>query len=293
MNRKWILAAAIAAVALAPISGPAPAQAELFGGMLGSLVANARKACPTAVEKAMETLELESVDKPAPKDAKKIKPGELKALGAALSVQAAANLTKNKKPLADTVCDNNWDNAKWAAAAYLRQLTRFKGFDANKVPSQPKECAALVGKAVDDLYGVPAGFGSNFFGLPEEAEAPPVGSALTGTGLAAAVKKAATAMKKAESERAARDKPPAKAEIAKACTAAKHKVVLAAARVPTMATAPNVCAERLKVAAGALRINAKFANENDIGVACKRANNRPALATSNFLQRFLKTYNIK
>lgn len=39
--------------------------------------------------------------------------------------------------------------------------------------------------------------------------------------------------------------------------------------------------------------NPKFANEHDIGVACMKAKGCPALASRDFLDRFVTAYNIK
>lgn len=55
------------------------------------------------------------------------------------------------------------------------------------------------------------------------------------------------------------------------------------------ATCENALAEISKV----LQLNQKFANAHDVGVACSKASNKPAVATRNFLDRFVKTYKIE
>ena len=53
------------------------------------------------------------------------------------------------------------------------------------------------------------------------------------------------------------------------------------------------CENALAEISKGLRINQKFANAHDIGVACNKAGNKPAVAARNFLDRFVKTYKIE
>ena len=55
----------------------------------------------------------------------------------------------------------------------------------------------------------------------------------------------------------------------------------------------KTCVGKLTSVTKQLRINAKFANANDIATACKIAKGKPALATRNFTTRFVKSAGIK
>lgn len=57
---------------------------------------------------------------------------------------------------------------------------------------------------------------------------------------------------------------------------------------PAEAAAASRCPVALRSVARILHINAKFANDHDIGVACNKAKGRGALASRNFLDRFVK-----
>jgi len=62
---------------------------------------------------------------------------------------------------------------------------------------------------------------------------------------------------------------------------------------PAPAKLAKSCPGRLAAVAKTLRINPKFANKKDILTACKRAKGKPALASRNFLGRFVKVAKLK
>jgi hypothetical protein len=62
---------------------------------------------------------------------------------------------------------------------------------------------------------------------------------------------------------------------------------------PAPAALAKTCPGRLLAVSKTLHINLKFANKNDILTACKRVKGKPALASRNFLARFVKTAGIK
>jgi len=62
---------------------------------------------------------------------------------------------------------------------------------------------------------------------------------------------------------------------------------------PVPAKIAKQCPGRLLATAKTLNINPKFANKKDIVTACKRVKGKPALASRNFLARFIKTVGIK
>lgn len=53
------------------------------------------------------------------------------------------------------------------------------------------------------------------------------------------------------------------------------------------------CEKALAEVSKVLQLNQKFANAHDIGVACNKAEKKPAVATRNFLDRFVKTFKIE
>ena len=53
------------------------------------------------------------------------------------------------------------------------------------------------------------------------------------------------------------------------------------------------CEKALAEVSKVLQLNQKFANAHDIGVACNKAGKKPAVATRNFLDRFVTTYKIE
>ena len=63
-------------------------------------------------------------------------------------------------------------------------------------------------------------------------------------------------------------------------------------RKPAAPAKPPACPVVLTNVSKTLALSPKFANKKDIGTACQRAKGRPALATSNVLNRFVATFKI-
>lgn len=96
-------------------------------------------------------------------------------------------------------------------------------------------------------------------------------------------------------------------EVSGACNSAKGRPALAASRFlnrfiakakitaakPAPANIAKSCPGRLMAVSKTLRLNPKFANPKDVATACRIAKGKPALASRNFLGRFIKVNNIK